>query len=163
MLPYNRKVTLSLWENKNGDMEKIRIIEQTVYSDVLCETVRYLSKQLTSSKVMMGKDDLTAIIEAVNSHLFIVYCEDEPAGMLTLGDYVTPTGHKAWIEDVVIDEAFRGKALGKELVEYAITYARSIGVKTLMLTSRPSRVAANRLYQKVGFLLKETNLYKMDL
>lgn len=144
-------------------MEKIRIIEQTVYSDALCETVWHLSKQLTSSKVMMGRDDLAAIIEAANSHLFIVYYEGEPAGMLTLGDYVTPTGHKAWIEDVVIDEAFRGMALGEELVEYAITFSRSIGVKTLMLTSRPSRVAANRLYQKVGFLLKETNLYKMDL
>jgi ribosomal protein S18 acetylase RimI-like enzyme len=83
--------------------------------------------------------------------------------MLTIGEYLAPTGRKVWIEDVVVDEAMRGRSLGRMLVEHAITYSKTTGGGTLMLTSRPSRIAANRLYRSCGFEPKETNMYRMSL
>ena len=83
--------------------------------------------------------------------------------MLAMGLYTTPTGRKAWIEDVVVDEAFRGRGLGRMLVERALDCARGYAPVTVMLTSRPSREAANALYRAVGFSLKQTNLYKLDI
>jgi ribosomal protein S18 acetylase RimI-like enzyme len=68
-----------------------------------------------------------------------------------------------WVEDVVVDETLRGRSLGRRLVEHAIEYASRCGKVTLMLTSRPSREAANALYRSSGFSLKETNVYKKDL
>ncbi len=85
------------------------------------------------------------------------------AGMLTVGIYVSPTGSKAWIEDVVIDEALRGYGLGRVLVEHAIDFCKREGIDTVYLTSNPKRIAANGLYQSVGFERKETNMYKMNL
>jgi ribosomal protein S18 acetylase RimI-like enzyme len=68
-----------------------------------------------------------------------------------------------WIEDVVVDKSMRGYSIGRKLVEHAIGFAKSLGSGTLMLTSRSTRVAANALYQSCGFLIKETNLYRMPL
>lgn len=101
------------------------------------------------------------MIVSGSSHLFLISYEDEIAGMLTVGSYKTPTGQKHWIEDVVVDQRFRGKALGYKLVEHAIRYVESLGNSILMLTSSPARVAANQLYRSVGFEPKETNVYKM--
>ena len=85
------------------------------------------------------------------------------AGMLTIGTYLSPTGSKAWIEDVVVDEEYRGYGFGRMLVAHAIDYCRSQGIETMYLTSNPKRVAANGLYQSIGFERKETNMYKMNL
>lgn len=82
--------------------------------------------------------------------------------MLTVGIYHSPTGGKAWIEDVVIDEAYRGKGLSKMLVRHAIDFVKSQGISALMLTSNPKRTAANKLYQTMGFEQKETNVYRMN-
>jgi ribosomal protein S18 acetylase RimI-like enzyme len=68
-----------------------------------------------------------------------------------------------WIEDVVVDEAMRGRSIGRLLVNSAIEYAKTLGGGTLMLTSRPSREAANALYRSCGFVFKETNNYKMEI
>ena len=86
---------------------------------------------------------------------------EEIAGMLTVGIYFSPTGGKAWIEDVVVDQAFRGQGLSKLLVAHAIEFTRSQGIPSLMLTSNPKRIAANKLYQGMGFGRKETNVYRM--
>lgn len=83
--------------------------------------------------------------------------------MTTLAIYRIPTGCRAWIEDVVVDSEFRGMQLGRLLIEKTIEVARRLSPCTLMLTSRPSRVAANKLYQSIGFQYKETNAYKMTL
>ena len=72
-----------------------------------------------------------------------------------------PTGGKAWIEDVVVDETFRGQGLSKLLVAHAIEFTKSKGIPSLMLTSNPKRIAANKLYQAMGFERKETNVYRM--
>ena len=80
--------------------------------------------------------------------------------MLTIASYKTPSGIKVWIEDVVVDESQRGKGIGKELMLSAIDYSKSLGSKDIRLTSRPSRIAANELYLKLGFKKYETNFYR---
>ena len=82
--------------------------------------------------------------------------------MLTLAHYMAPTGRKLWVEDVVVDSSLRGKSIGRALVQHAIEKAKEIG-GTLMLTSKPARVAANALYRSSGFEQKETNVYRMKV
>jgi len=82
--------------------------------------------------------------------------------MLTIGTYDIPSGTKVWIEDVVVDESHRGEGIGRQLTLFAIDFAKSKGYKTLELTSRPSRIAANQLYRTLGFTLRETNVYRYN-
>jgi len=84
-------------------------------------------------------------------------------GLLTLVVFRIPTAVRAWIEDVVVDESARGKGVGEALNRAALDEARRRGAKTVDLTSRPSRAAANRLYQRIGFVARETNVYRYDL
>jgi ribosomal protein S18 acetylase RimI-like enzyme len=84
-------------------------------------------------------------------------------GMATLVTFRIPTGMRAWIEDVVVDDAGRGHGVGTALTEGMLDRARELGCRTVDLTSRPSREAANRLYQRAGFVARETNVYRYDL
>ena len=81
-------------------------------------------------------------------------------GMLSLATFDIPTGRRAWVEDVVVDNAARGQGAGQKLVEAAVAHAAAIGSKSVDLTSRPTREAANRLYKRAGFELRETNVYR---
>ena len=81
-------------------------------------------------------------------------------GTLTLAMFHIPTGIRAWIEDVIVDDTARGKGVGRLLNEAAIAHALDEGAITVDLTSRPSREAANRLYQRIGFVQRETNVYR---
>lgn len=83
-------------------------------------------------------------------------------GMLSLVTFEIPTGIRAWIEDVVVDNEARGHGAGQALVEAALTHAEKLGARTVDLTSRPSREAANRLYQRCGFVQRETNVYRFN-
>lgn len=142
-------------------MERTKIFEVKEFDPAYVGIINELLFQLTSSPVPFTDTDLQTMIVSGSSHLFLISYEDEIAGMLTVGSYKTPTGQKHWIEDVVVDQRFRGKALGYKLVEHAIRYVESLGNSILMLTSSPARVAANQLYRSVGFEPKETNVYKM--
>ena len=142
-------------------MERTKIFEVKEFDPAYVGIINELLSQLTSSPVPFTDTDLQTMIVSGSSHLFLISYEDEIAGMLTVGSYKTPTGQKHWIEDVVVDHRFRGKALGYKLVEHAIRYVESLGNSILMLTSSPARVAANQLYRSVGFEPKETNVYKM--
>lgn len=84
-------------------------------------------------------------------------------GLLTLAMFRIPTGMRAWIEDVVVDGRARGKGVGEALNRAALATARHRGAKTVDLTSRPSREAANRLYQRIGFVRRDTNVYRYEL
>ena len=84
-------------------------------------------------------------------------------GTLTLALFRIPTGVRAWIEDVIVSDATRGRGCGEELTRAALDAARQAGARTVELTSRPSREAANRLYQRLGFKLRETNVYRYEL
>lgn len=95
--------------------------------------------------------------------VFIAARDDDVIGMLTLATFPIPTGIRAWIEDVVVAAAARGSGAGMALVEAAVDRARELGARTVDLTSRPSREAANRLYQRAGFEQRDTNIYRLRL
>jgi len=126
-------------------------------------TVNLLLKELNPASLPIDKRQIVNLVE--NSH-WVVAIDTVTGGiigMATLGTIVTLRGLKGHMEDVVVDKNYQGKGLGRKLVELLIKKAKSLGVKSLELTSRPSRVAANHLYQKIGFELRATNAYKMDL
>jgi len=119
--------------------------------------------QLTSQRSVIEYNFIEQIISDHNSHLFFaINDQGEYTGMITVGFYISPTGKKSWVEDVLVDEVSRGKGIGKLLVEFAINFAKERKATTLMLTSNPSRINANKLYQKLGFQQKETNVYLMQ-
>ena len=139
------------------------IHEATHYSESLRKRLEELQNQLTPQPSLLSEQTLRTVLDDSASHLYLLEEEGRVVGMLTLGIYHSPTGSKAWIEDVVVDDSVRGLGYGKALVEHAILEARRLGVRQLMLTSNPLRVAANRLYQAMGFQRKETNCYRMEL
>ena len=137
------------------------IIEIQTYSKEYHEAMQRFLDQLTSSPMTLTETMFRQLLESENSHLFFLMKDGQIAGMLTVGIYYSPTGGKAWIEDVVIDESFRGQGLSKLLVAHAIEFTKAKQVPSLMLTSNPKRVVANKLYQSMGFGRKETNVYRM--
>ena len=141
-------------------MENYRIFELSAYDERYLEPIKRLLCQLSSSQHHFGERELRAIVDAADTHLFLLECEERVCGMLTLAGYIAPTGRKQWIEDVVVDESMRGRSFGPYLVEYAIENAKQYG-GSLLLTSRPSRVAANALYLSSGFEQRETNVYRI--
>ena len=144
-------------------MTNIKIERITSADSSTAEAISLLLKQLSSQEFIFTERELAALVTNPSSTLFLLFAEDKIAGMLTLGTYLSPTGRKAWIEDVVVDSQERGKGYGKMLVEHAIEYARTLSPCTLMLTSNPARIAANELYRASGFEQKITNVYKMSL
>ena len=109
--------------------------------------------------------DLEALsrILASGATVFVARVDTEIVGSLTLVFYRIPTGLKAWIEDVVVDSAARGHGVGDALSRAALEEARRQGAKAVSLTSRPSREVANRLYHRLGFVARDTNVYRYDL
>ena len=144
-------------------MTNIKIERITSADSSTTEAISLLLKQLSSQEFSFSERELAALINDSSSTLFLLFADGKIVGMLTLGTYLSPTGRKAWIEDVVVDSAYRGKGYGKMLVEHAIEYARTLSPCTLMLTSNPARIAANELYRASGFEQKITNVYKMSL
>ena len=137
------------------------IVEINTYSPTYQEAIQRFLNQLTPEPMTFSEDMFKELLSSKNSHLFFLFQDEEIAGMLTIGTYHSPTGGKAWIEDVVVDEAFRGQGLSKLLVAHAIEFVKSQRIPLLMLTSNPKRVTANKLYQAMGFERKETNVYRM--
>lgn len=138
---------------------KIKIVRR--FSTRIFKAVNRLLPQLDKDADLMIEDKFRSILMSGSTHFFIAETDrKEIAGMLTAVVYIIPTGTKFRIEDVVVDESYRGKGIGKDLMKGAIDYARSSGARSVDLTSRPERVAANRLYQELGFLLRETNVYR---
>lgn len=135
----------------------------TEVTDELVADFARLIPQLSSSSPGPSASELRAIVGSPDSVLFLAVLDDVVVGSLTLAFYRIPTGLKAWIEDVVVDEAARGHGAGELLNRAAIDEARARGAKNVSLTSRSSREAANRLYQRLGFRPYDTNLYRFDL
>jgi len=131
-------------------------------ADVLAACHR-LIPQLSSSSAPISAQELEEIIESDTTVLFAARSNQEIVGLLTLAIFRIPTGVRAWIEDVVVDDQARGKGVGDALNRAALAEAGRRGAKTVDLTSRPSREAANRLYQRLGFKQRETNVYRYDL
>ena len=143
-------------------MVTIRVAE--VADEKLVAAYQRLTPQLSSSSPAPTADELAEIIRSDSATVLIA--EDDKGdilGSMTLVLFRIPTGVRAWIEDVVVDIEARGMGIGQALNEYAIQMAEQAGAKTIDLTSRPSREAANRLYQRLGFVARETNIYRYTI
>jgi ribosomal protein S18 acetylase RimI-like enzyme len=119
-----------------------------------------LLPQLSSSAAPLDAEALAAIVSSPAVTVLIARSGGGIVGSLTLAMFPIPTGIRAWIEDVVVDEAARGQGVGAVLTEEAIRRARDAGARSLDLTTRPSREAAGRLYERAGFKQRETRLYR---
>ena len=132
-------------------------------TDDVVEAMARLVPQLSSSAPPMTAEILSAVAEHEACYLLLARDEDGSIlGSMTLVVFPIPTGVRAWIEDVVVDGEARGKGVGEALNLRAIEIAEEQGAKTVDLTSRPSREAANRLYQRIGFVPRETNVYRYE-
>lgn len=137
----------------------------------ICETIdqsivsafAQLIPQLSSSNPAPDGAALRRIVDHDATTLFLAHLDGRIVGSLTLAVFPIPTGVRAWIEDVVVDEGVRGHGVGEALNRAALERARSLGAITVDLTSRPSREAANRLYKRLGFIERETNVYRYEL
>jgi ribosomal protein S18 acetylase RimI-like enzyme len=127
---------------------------------VLVDALARLLPQLSKSSPPPTAAELEEIVASPACSLLVARVDGEIAGSLTLVVFRIPTGVRAWIEDVVVDGAARGKGVGEALNRFALDLAARLGSKTVDLTSRPSREAANRLYQRLGFIARETNVYR---
>ena len=120
-----------------------------------------LIPQLSSSSPAPTREQLARIADAECNHLLAAFDADGSLlGSMTLVVFEIPTGIRAWIEDVVVDGSARGRGVGEALNRRALELAYGLGAKSVDLTSRPSREAANRLYQKIGFVARDTNVYR---
>lgn len=146
-----------------SDYTAIEVVVASEASDELVEAFGRLIPQLSRSAPALDLHALTKIIAAPSNTLLIARDAGQGGaivGALTLVVFPIPTGLRAWIEDVVVDAAARGKGVGVALSRVALRVAEARGARSVDLTSRPSREAANRLYRKLGFKPRETNVYR---
>jgi ribosomal protein S18 acetylase RimI-like enzyme len=127
------------------------------------DSIAALVGQLSSSAKVLTREELEAIVNAPGTVLLAVRQSGNLVGMLTLVTFAIPTGIRAIIEDVVVDERYRGQGIAQALTREALVQAEVAGARTVDLTSRPSREAANRLYQKLGFQKRDSNVYRYTL
>lgn len=142
------------------------VFEITQVTDEIVEAFQRLIPQLSSSNPPPTRAELEEIVASPASVLLGVRDPERDnilVGSLTLALFRVPTGVRAWIEDVVVDGGSRGKGIGEALTRAAIERARQEGAVTVDLTSRPSREAANRLYVRVGFVVRHTNIYRYNI
>ncbi len=126
----------------------------------LVEDLNHLLPQLSSSAAPLTVEALHEILSSNAITLFVARQDEQVIGTLTLAIFPIPTGLRAWIEDVVVDRDSRGLGVGDALTTAAVARANELGVRSIDLTSRPSREAANALYMKLGFELRTTNVYR---
>lgn len=107
-------------------------------------------------------EDLSHIVNDKNKYIFIA-SNPQIVGTITLVIVKIPSGTRAWIEDVIVDQDARGQSIGEKMLLHVIEFAKKLNVASINLTSSPSRIAANKLYQKLGFNLRETNVYRIDV
>jgi ribosomal protein S18 acetylase RimI-like enzyme len=148
-------------------MSEIKSIKNVIiqqledFSDEFLQALTNLMPQLTYTPVIPSREDIISIIQSPSTSIWVAKDNiDGIIAMLTLAIYQTPTGIHGWIEDVVVDEKHRNKGIGKALTNAALAYAQLRGAKSVSLTSRPFRKAANKLYQNIGFKIIESNLYR---
>jgi ribosomal protein S18 acetylase RimI-like enzyme len=142
----------------------VRIEEAAAVSDELVSAVAGLLAQLSASAEPPSEAQLGEIVASPASRLLLARDDDEVlVGMLTLVLFPIPSGIRAWIEDVVVEERARGRGIAAALTHEALRVAAAHGARTVELTSRPDREAANRLYAKLGFRRRDTNVYRYEL
>ena len=134
----------------------------TQATEELLAACHRLIPQLSSSAKPMTNAELAEIVDSKSTSMFVARVDNQIVGLLTLAIFRIPTAVRAWIEDVVVDSSARGLGVGEALNMAAIAEATRRGAKTVDLTSRPSREAANKLYKRLGFVERDTNVYRFD-
>ncbi len=138
----------------------MQIILIKEYNEQLYKSINQLLPQL-SSDATISIEQLQKLIDSKNNFLFVAQDENNKiVAMATLVCYNVPTGQKAWIEDVVVDNSCRGKGMGKKIIQFLLNFAKEKGIKKIDLTSSYTRKEANLLYQKLGFEQRKSNLYR---
>ena len=139
----------------------IQVEECAEVTAELLEAFAQLIPQLSASSAVPTAAELQEMLGSGASHLLVARDDSGTIlGCMTLVVFRIPTGVRAWIEDVVVDSGARGKGVGEALNSAALELAAGLGARTVDLTSRPSREAANRLYRRLGFVQRETNVYR---
>jgi ribosomal protein S18 acetylase RimI-like enzyme len=131
--------------------------------DELVDAWARLLPQLSGSAAPVTGAVLREVVESPATDLLVARCDGEVVGFLTLVVFRIPTGRRAWIEDVVVDESARGRGVGEALTRAAIDLATEKGARTVDLSSRPAREAANRLYRRIGFAPRDSTMYRYRL
>ena len=131
----------------------------TEADEALAEAIARLVPQLSPARRPAGLGELVELVATSGTNLIVARDGADVLGMLTLIVYRVPTGIRAWIHDVVVDEEARGRGVGEALTREALRLAQSAGAISVELTTRQEREAANRLYQRLGFEQRETNVY----
>ena len=145
-----------------ADEVRVREVTDTDEAPALVDAFARLIPQLSRSAPPPTAEVLAEIIGGEATHLLVAEDADVVIGSLTLVIFRIPTGLRAWIEDVVVDSEAGGKGVGTTLNRFALDLSAELGCRTVDLTSRPSREAANRLYQRIGFHPRETNVYRYE-
>ena len=143
--------------------EAIEVAAVRRVDDELVAAFDRLIPQLSRGAVVPTRELIREIVEAQANTVLIARdgrANGRIVGMLTLVVFRIPTGLRAWIEDVVVDETVRGRGVGEALSQEAVRRAVELGARTVELTSRPSRAAANRLYERLGFVRRDSNVYR---
>jgi ribosomal protein S18 acetylase RimI-like enzyme len=138
------------------DVEVVQVVTDEVVS-----AFGRLIPQLSRSAPSPSAASLRDLVEWPGNRVLIARIDGEIVGTLTLVMFPIPTGLRAWVEDVVVDAGARGKGVGAALTNEAVRLARADGARTVDLTSRPSREAANRLYERLGFELRDSKVYRL--
>jgi ribosomal protein S18 acetylase RimI-like enzyme len=148
-----------------GRLDDVVISVEAVTSvdEDLVVAVSRLIPQLSTSSAPPSREALARIVGDPGATLFVAHDDGRVVGMLTLVTFEIPTAVRAWIEDVVVDETAREQGVAGSLVEAALERAGARGARTVDLTSRPDREAANRLYVRMGFEARATNVYRRTL
>ena len=137
------------------------IVRAESVTESLLAGINRLLPQLSSSAAPLTPESLARLLRSEDTYIYIVPdAHGTPQAMATLCLCASPTGTKAWIEDVVTDCAMRGRGYGRALIDHLCAEARRMGAKSINLTSRPEREAANRLYRSLGFEQRDTNVYR---
>lgn len=141
------------------------VIETAAATDEVVDAIARLLPHLSRSSPAPTPEEVAEMVTSPATTLFVARDgEGGPiVGTLTLAIFRIPTGVRAWIEDVIADPSVSGRGLGAQLTAAALDAARAAGARTVELTSRPSREAANHLYRKLGFETRETNVYRYSL
>ncbi len=160
-----RRYTPAVTVDQRGDDQPVVVEEVTSASPDVVEALVALVPQLSSTSPLPSPEQVDEMVGAPGTVLLVARLGTEGpiVGSLALVVFRIPTAQRAWIEDVVVDSAARGRGVGSALVEGALVRAAELGCRTVDLTSRPSRHDANRLYQRLGFVTRETNVYRISL
>ncbi|WP_040734247.1 GNAT family N-acetyltransferase [Nocardia tenerifensis] len=132
----------------------------TEVDDEIVEAFDRLLPQLSQTAEQLDREALGQLISAESTVVLVARSDGKIVGTLSLVMFSIPSGLRARVEDVVVDDSARGQGIGAALIEEAKSRAAAAGARTLDLTSRASRTEANRLYERLGFQVRESRVYR---